>query len=286
MHASGDPIHFLVAPEATEEELEEVRVAYGLDKPLYVQYGMFLSRMITGDFGKSLGFAKPAGPLVLERLPATLKLTLAALSISLLLGIPAGIIAAVKRGTIIDNLVMIGSVFGQAFPEFWLGLLLILVFGVWLGWLPISGTGSGLISVKHVILPALTLSSWLMALVARLTRSGMLEVLRQDYIRTAYAKGLSRQIILTRHALRNALIPVISMTGLSLAYYTGGALIVEIVFGWPGVGQLVYTSILKRDYNVVLTVVTVVAIAFVLINLLVDIIIAYVDPRIKLRSKA
>ena len=282
MHASGDPVNFLVSPDSSLEHRAAVRQSYGLDRPLYVQYGLFLNKAVRGDFGESFRYGVPATEVVLERLPASIMLTLASVLVSMAVGLPAGVIAAAKRGSILDNLVMLGAVFGQSIAQFWLALLLIIVFAVKLHWLPTSGMGEGIMTLKHLVLPALTLSPWLTTLVARMARSGMLEVLRQDYIRTAYAKGLSRRLIFTRHALRNALIPIITMAGLTLAWNLGGAVVVEVVFAWPGIGQLTYNSILRSDYNIVLCVVTLIAGTFVFVNLVVDIIAGYIDPRIRL----
>ena len=274
----------MLGERATAEQVALFHEAYGLDKPLHVQYGLFLWHAIQGDFGTSIAQNRPALETVLDYLPNTLKLLVVAMILAIIVGIPAGVVAGMKRNSIFDYTVMGGAVLGQSVAQFWLGLMLILVFAVKLGWLPTSGTGSGaglVVQLKHIILPALTLTPWLLTLMARLTRSGMLEVMRQDYIRTAYAKGLSQRLVLIRHALRNALIPVVTMAGLSLAYKLGGAIIVEIVFAWPGIGFLAYRSVLNRDYPVILCIVTIVAAAFILINILVDISLAYIDPRIR-----
>lgn len=282
IHATGDPALIFLGHDATPERIALFNKAYGLDKPLYVQYGLFLFHVIQGDFGTSIIQGRPVIEVILNYLPRTVILALVSTTIGLLVGMTAGIIAGWKRNSIFDYLLMLGSVLGQSAAQFWLGLMLMLVFAVKLGWLPTSGTGSGLVSIKYLILPVLTLTPWFLALTARLVRSGMLEVMRQDYIRTAYAKGLSQWLVITRHAFRNALIPLVTMTGLNLAVLVGGAVIVEILFAWPGIGFLAYMSVLHRDYPVVLGVVTMVAVVFITVNILVDIILAYIDPRIRL----
>jgi peptide/nickel transport system permease protein len=284
LHASGDPAYMMLGQDATTEQVALFRQAYGLDKPIYVQYWVFISRVLQGDFGTSIAQCRPALEVVLYYLPKTLMLTIVCTLISLIIAIPIGVIAGVKRNSIFDYLLMGGAVLGQCMAQFWLGLMLMFVFAVKLCWLPTSGIGSGIGMVKHIILPVLTLSPWFIALVARLVRSGMLEVMSQDYIRTAYAKGLSQRLVLSRHALKNAVIPVIVMIGLQLGYLLGGAIIVEIVFAWPGIGFLAYRSVIVRDYPVVLCIVTIVASAFVVINTLVDIVLAYIDPRIRFRE--
>jgi ABC-type dipeptide/oligopeptide/nickel transport system permease component len=225
--------------------------------------------------GQSFAYRRPALEVVLERLPATLELSAAALLIALTIAIPAGIISAVKRNSVFDHLSMGMVLLGQSVPTFWLGMLMILVFAVGLHVLPVSGRGS----FAQLVLPSVTLAMWLLALVARLTRSGMLEVLSQDYIRTARAKGLAEVAVTTRHALRNALVPIVTVVGLQVGGLLGGAVMTEAVFAWPGVGTLVLESILKRDYPVVLAALIMVATAFVLINLLVDLLYGYLDPR-------
>jgi len=254
----------------------DFRRAYGLDQPIPVQYGHYLARLLQGDFGQSFAYRRPALEVVLERLPATLELSSAALLIALTVAIPAGIISAVKRNSIFDHISMGLVLLGQSVPTFWLGMLMILVFAVGLHVLPVSGRGS----FAQLVLPSVTLAMWLLALVARLTRSGMLEVLSQDYIRTARAKGLAEFVVTARHAVRNALVPIVTVVGLQAGGLLGGAVMTEAVFAWPGVGTLVLESILKRDYPVVLAALIMVAAAFVLINLLVDLLYGYLDPRV------
>ncbi|MBI4493131.1 MAG: ABC transporter permease [Chloroflexi bacterium] len=282
LHASGDPSSFMLPPEASESDRQAFRHAYGLDQPLHTQYGLFLWKAVQGDLGRSIAYGAPAADVLLKRVPATLELALASTALALLLGIPSGILAAFRQNSPFDYLVMLGATLGQSIAGFWLGLMLIMVVSVQLGLLPASGRGT----LAQLVLPAITLSTWLMALMARMTRSAMLEVLRRDYIRTAYAKGLQTRVVLARHALKNALIPIITLLGVSFSYQMGGAVIVETVFSWPGVGTLVFDSVLRRDYPVVLATVLFVGLVFVLINLLVDLCYSVIDPRIRLERSA
>jgi len=275
--ATGDPVEMLAPPEATAADKEQLRHAYGLDQPAIVQFGVFLTHAVRGDFGRSFFKGKPALDLVLERFPASLQLAVASTVIALLVGVPLGIIAAVRRGTLVDQLAMGLALLGQSIASFWLALMLILLFAVNLHWLPVSGYQGP----QYLVLPAVSLSFWLLALLARLTRSEMLEVLSEDYVRTARAKGLRDWAVLTHHALRNTLIPLVTMTGLSLGWQLGGALVVEAVFAWPGLGLLLLESVLRRDYPVVLAGITLLATVFIVINLLVDLLYVYVDPRIR-----
>ncbi len=277
LYLTGDPSQTMLPPEATETSRAAFRHAYGLDQPLPVQYLTYLSRLLQGDFGRSFAYNQPALEVVLQRLPATIELSTAALLIALALAIPAGVISAAKRNSVFDRLVMGIVLLGQSIPTFWLGMLLILVFAVQLHLLPVSGRGT----FAQLILPSVTLSMFLAALLARLTRSGMLEVLSQDYVRTARAKGLGEWTVTTRHALRNTLVPIITVLGLQIGGLLGGAVLTETVFAWPGVGTLVLDSILKRDYPVVLAALILVATGFVLINLIVDVLYCYLDPRIR-----
>ena len=279
---TGDPVEIFVPPEATELDKELIRVSYGLDKPLWHQFGLFLSRAVRGDFGDSFFRGDSALSLVLSRLPASVELAFAAALIAVLIGPPLGIIAAMKRGTIIDQGVMLLALLGQSIAGFWLAFMLILVFGIWFNLLPVAGREDG---IKSLVLPALALSFWQTALLARLTRSGMLEVIREDYVRTARAKGLTGKIILIRHELRNVLIPLVTITGLSMGWLIGGAVVIETVFAWPGLGSLLLDSVFKRDFPVVLAGVTVLAVIFITINLLVDILYGYLDPRIRFGSR-
>jgi peptide/nickel transport system permease protein len=278
LHASGDPTHFMLPPDATESDRQAFRRAYGLDQPLWVQYGRFLGNAARGDLGRSFAYRAPAVEVLMGRVPATLELALTSTLLALLVGIPSGVIAAFRQNSAFDYLVMVSATLGQSIATFWLGLMLVMFVSVQLGLLPASGRGSW----AQLILPAITLSTWLLALLARMTRSAVLEVLRRDYIRTAYAKGLEPRAVLVRHALKNALIPIITLLGVSFSYQMGGAVVVETVFNWPGVGTLMFDSVLRRDYPVVLTTVLFVGLAFVAVNFLVDMLYGAIDPRIRL----
>jgi peptide/nickel transport system permease protein len=278
--ATGDPVEMLVPPEATERDKASLRQAYGLDRPVLYQFGAFVWRAVRGDFGRSFFSDRPALALVAERLPASIELAVLSTVIAVVVGVPLGILAAVRRATIVDQLVIGLALLGQSIASFWLALILILVFAVTLGWLPVSGR-SGWASL---VLPAVALSFWLLALLARLTRSEMLGVLDQDYIRTARAKGMGTAPILYRHALKNALIPLVTVTGVSLGWQLGGAVVVETVFAWPGLGTTLLEAVLRRDYPVVLAGVAVLSAAFVTINLLVDLLYTWIDPRIRLSA--
>ncbi|HYB71388.1 MAG TPA: ABC transporter permease, partial [Candidatus Bathyarchaeia archaeon] len=232
LHVSGDPAYILLAPEATAEQRAAFRAEYGLDRPLWVQYGRYLGRLAQGDFGQSLSFQTPAAAVALARLPATLELTLAAMLLAVLVSIPAAVLAAVRRGSLFDRLMMALTLLGQAVPTFWLGMVMILLLAVRFHLFPASGRGSAL----HLVMPATALALWLTALLARVTRSEMIEALEQDYVRTARAKGLAESGIAARHALKNALLPVITVIGLQFGGLLGGAVMTETVFAWPGVG--------------------------------------------------
>jgi ABC-type dipeptide/oligopeptide/nickel transport system permease component len=273
----SDPVDLLSRPGTPEAQKAVQRRALGLDQPLYVQYGVFLRDALRGDFGTSFRFNQPASALVLHAFPATLALTLLALGLAVMLGGPLGILAAMRPGSLADRVSMVLAVVGQSIPNFWLGIVLIIVFAVRLRWLPTSGSGS----VQQAILPTVTLASYNIALIARLTRSGMRDALRQDYIRTARAKGLGESTVLTRHALRNALIPIVTVIGLQFGTLLGGAVIVETVFAWPGIGNLVINAIGWRDYPIVQAVVLLSALSFVLINFVLDAAYSWLDPRIR-----
>jgi peptide/nickel transport system permease protein len=274
---SGDPAFILLPPEAGDEQRAAFRRLYGLDHPLPVQYARYVVQVARGDFGTSFAFERPALAVVLERVPATLELTSAALALGIAIGLPAGILAAVRAGTIADRAVMAIVLVGQSVPTFWLGLLLIRILAVNLQWLPVSGRGTWL----QLVMPALVLALYLAALLARITRSEMLEALAQDYIRTARAKGLSERAVTGGHALKNALLPVVTLIGLQLGALLGGAVITETVFAWPGVGTLVFDAILRKDYPVVLAAVELVAAAFIVINMSLDLLYGYLDPRLR-----
>ena len=272
----GNPATLLVPTEATPEDIRRVEAALGLDQPLGVQFIRYLGRILQGDFGTSFYSDQPALALVLDRLPATIKLSLAAVSIALILGVPAGMLGALWRGRSSDVVLSMSVLFGMSIPNFWLGLVLIIFFGVNLKWLPISGTGSA----QHLILPAITLSTGVLASIARLIRNDLLDVLNADYIRTASAKGVSRASVFINHALKNALAPAITILGLQLGALLGGAIVTESVFAWPGVGRLILQSIERRDYPVVQAATFILAIIFIMTNLIVDVICAMLDPRI------
>ncbi len=276
IHLSGDPVMLMLPPDASKDEIEELREDLGLNDPIYVQYWRFASRAVQGDLGSSLYFRVPAINLIMERLPASLELAGAAMLIAIVVSIPLGIISAVKRGSLWDVSSMLGALFGLSMPHFWLGIMLILLFSVNLGWLPTSGRGT----LAQLIMPALALGLSLMAMFARLTRSVMLEVLSQDYVRTARAKGLKEKIVIGKHALKNALIPLVTVAGMQFGFLLGGTVIIETVFAWPGVGRLVVQAIFSRDYPLVQATVLVLAVLFVLVNLVTDLIYLYLDPQI------
>ena len=274
---SGDPAFILLTPEAGEEQRAAFRTLYGLDQPLPVQYARYVSHVALGDFGRSFAFNRPAIQVVLERLPATLLLTATAVALGVVVGMPAGVAAAVKASGPLDRLVMALVLLGQSVPTFWLGLLMIRIFAVNLRWVPVSGHGT----VLHLVMPAVALGLYLAALLARLTRSEMLEALAQDYVRTARAKGLSERVVTVAHALGNALLPIVTLIGLQLGALLGGAVVTETVFAWPGIGSLVLDAILRKDYPVVLAAVEFVAFGFIAINMALDLLYGYLDPRLR-----
>ncbi len=273
----GDPALAMAGPHATPQYVEFVRHDLGLDQPLHVQYGRFLSSLLRGNLGNSTRTRRPVTAELWDRFPHTVELTLASLFIATVLGLPAGIISAAKRYSIFDNISMLVALIGVSMPVFWLGLMLMLLFSVTLGWFPSVGRGT----LLHLFLPALTLGASSMAFVARITRSSMLEVLKQDYVTTARAKGLRERRVIYEHALKNALIPVVTVMGLQLGILLGGAVLTETVFAWPGVGRLMVDSIQARDYPVVQGAVLLLAVAFVMVNLVVDLTYGLLDPRIK-----
>lgn len=273
----GDPASLMLGEQATPEQIRDLRKALGLDEPLVTQYAWFLGHAVRGDFGTSIRAQRPALEVVLERLPATLLLTAGAFTFALSVGLPIGVISAVKRLSLWDHGSMALALMGQSMPVFWLGLMLIIVFSVHLRWLPVSGAGGP----QHLVLPAVTLGTFLIGLIIRLTRSSMLDVLGQDYVRTARAKGLAERAVVVRHALRNALIPVVTLLGLQLGILLGGAVITETVFAWPGVGMVTVTAINQRDYPVVQCAVFISAVLVVSINWAVDVLYHFLDPRIR-----
>ena len=276
IHLSGDPVMLMLPADASMQEVEQLRQKLGFNDPLYVQYGRFISKAVRGDFGESLYYHVPAMELIVERLPASLELSFAAMFLALLVAVPIGIISAVYRGSALDMGSMLAALFGLSMPHFWLGIMFIMIFSVKLGWLPTSGRGT----LAQLIMPAVALALGLMAMFARLTRSVMLEVLSLDYIRTARAKGLREFFVIGKHALKNALIPLVTVAGMQFGLLIGGTVIIETVFAWPGVGRLVVQAIFNRDYPLVQSIVLILALIFVAVNLLVDILYIYLDPRI------
>ena len=277
----GDPARAIAGVHASPEFIEQVRKELLLDEGLHVQYFVYMKNLLQGDMGRSTFTRRPVTVELRERLPNTLLLAVTAMGIATFLGMSAGIISATKRYSLFDNFSMLLALVGVAAPVFWLGVMFQLLFSVNLGWLPSGGIGSW----KHLILPALTLGLATAALIARITRSSMLEVLRQDYITTARSKGLIERVVTYKHALKNALIPVVTVMGLQFGTLLGGAVLTETVFSWPGIGRLMVDSILARDYPVVQGAVLLLAIFFVMINLLVDVIYAFLDPRISYGSQ-
>ncbi|MGJ8455679.1 ABC transporter permease [Pseudothermotoga sp. U03pept] len=281
----GDPAMVLLGPQARAEDIARFRQELGLDRPVLVQFILYLKRVVTGDLGKSLIYKQDVLSLILERLPTTITLSICALFIAVLVGIPMGIVAAVRHNSFIDLIVTILALIGISIPIFWFGMVLIIIFSLQLGWLPAVGLGDpskGLWDVlSHFILPSLALGILSTGTIARFTRSSMLEVLNQDYIRTAYAKGLRRTLVLYRHALKNALIPVITVIGLQLGNLLAGAVLTETVFALPGLGKLMVDGIFRRDYMLVQGEVLFTAIVYIFVNLAVDIAYGLVNPKIR-----
>lgn len=274
---TGDPAGLMLGEGATQEQIQAFRQRMGFDQPLILQYGSFLARAVKGDFGVSLYFQQPNVRLFAERLPATLQLAFLSLFLGTALAIPAGLIAGARRNTWIDSLVTNAALIGQAAPVFWVGSLAIMVFAVILGWLPASGRGTP----AHLILPTITLSLFPLAYNTRLIRSSTLEVLGQDYVRTARAKGLPSYAVLFKHVLRNAIGPALTVIGIQLGTFVGGSVITETVFAWPGIGRLAIQAILTKDFPLLQTIVAFLAIGFVVVNVLVDLAYSLVDPRVR-----
>jgi peptide/nickel transport system permease protein len=277
MRLSGDPIALLLPAEAPQSEIIRLRKAMGLEEPLPLQYVYYLRDLSRGDVGTSIRMRLPAMEIALERLPATVELALVSFVLAVVVAIPAGLISASRRNSIWDNVAMGLALVGQSAPTFYIGISLILIFGLNLGLFPISGRGTW----QHVILPAVTLGAFAMASIARLTRSAVLEIMRQDFIRTARAKGLNEAAVLVRHNLKNSAIPVITIMGLQFGTLLGGAVVTETVFAWPGIGRLAIEAIRSRDYPIVQSAVLIVASMFVVINFLVDLAYGWLDPRIR-----
>jgi len=274
---SGDPALIMSSPDATPDQVAQLRATLGLDRPIITQLGLYLGHVLRGDLGQSLRFNRPVAGLILQRLPDTIELTLAGIVIAIVIAVPAGIVASVRRGALLDRLVMAGALAGQAIPVFWLGLILIRVFAIDLAILPVYGQGGP----AHLVLPACTLATIVMGRLARLVRATMLDVLEQDYMRTARAEGLREWRVLVVHGLRNAAMPIVTLLGLQLAQLLGGAVVTERVFAWPGVGSLVVEAVFNRDFPVVQGVTLVIAGIFVAVNLLVDMSYALLDPRVR-----
>lgn len=274
---SGDPVAMMLPQQATTEDYQRIRAALGIDQPIPVQYFIYMRNLLQGDLGRSIVLQRPALEVVLERVPSTLALGIPALVLSVLLGIPLGGLSAYRHNHFADRLIMSLSLAGQSLPQFFVGILFILLFGVALGWTPTFGSDTW----RHYILPTITLAVYPLAFIIRLTRSSLLEIINQDYIRTAHAKGLSPWRVAYDHALRNALIPIVTVVGLQVAAILSGAAIVETVFAWPGIGTLAVQSIGGRDYPVIQTIVLLTAGAFGLVNLGVDVLYSVLDPRIQ-----
>ncbi len=277
VHMTGNPAAYLLGPDDGFEEYEQLKKNLGLDKPLYVQYGLFLGKVVQGEFGKSFTMGRDARDLLFQRFPATIQLAGAAFVITIVIGIPIGVLSAVKRDSIFDQMGKFFAVAGIAAPSFWIAIMLILLFGAILGWLPTHGRGG----IDHFILPAFVLSWNGMAGVVRLSRSSMLEVLDSEYVKFARIKGLNERIVVYKHALKNAVIPVMTFSGLTLAGLLNGSVVVEVVFAWPGVGRLMLQGINQRDFPVVQATVLAAGALYIVTALLVDILYAYVNPRIR-----
>ncbi len=303
--APGDPARTISGEHASEQTIARIRAKYGLDEPLHVQYLVWLGRVLRGDFGKSIVSNEDVTVEIMDRFPNTVELSVAAMTLAILVGTMAGIVSASKQYSALDYTTMGVALFGVSMPVFWLGIMLMMIFGVFLRWLPISGRINTLVSIdritgfyildslitlnipalissiRYLILPAVALATIPMATIARVTRSSMLEVLRQDYIRTERAKGLSERVVVYKHAVRNAMIPVITVIGLNFGILLAGALLTETVFAWPGIGRYVVNAVRMRDYPAVQGCVLFFAFIFVVVNLLADILYVYIDPRIK-----
>jgi len=275
--APGDPARMIAGSDASEQDIQQLRQELGLNRPILVQYADYMIKLVQGNMGKSYANGKLVSSEIAARFPATGELALCAMILAIIVAIPIGILSATKQYSVADNVGMVVALLGVSMPNFWLGLLLIIIFSLQLGILP-SGGNDGL---KSLILPSLTLAVGQVANLTRTTRSSMLEVIRQDYIRTVRAKGVNEKKVIRRHALRNALIPVVTVIGLQLGTLLGGAVITETVFAWPGIGRLMIDSIKKKDEPMVLGCLIIFAVCFSVVNLLVDILYAYIDPRIK-----
>jgi ABC-type dipeptide/oligopeptide/nickel transport system permease component len=273
----GDPVEIMYATfQSTPEQMAEIRARLGLDRPIYIQYFMYLGRLFQGDLGRSIVGDQPVLDILLTRFPATLVLTIASLLVAMVVGMSLGFLAAYKRGTLTDVGAMVLAIIGVSMPHFWLGLLLLFLFSLQLQWLPVAGG-----DWKSLILPALTLGLANAAVLARLTRSAMIDIFDQDFVRTAHAKGLPRTVVLYRHALRSGLVPIVSMLGLQFAYLMGGAIVVENVFAWNGVGRLAIEAVFARDYPLIQGFILFFATVVVMVSVVIDVLYAFLDPRIR-----
>ena len=274
----GDPVAVMLSEQSSAQDARALRHELGLDQPLYVQYGLYIDRVLHGDLGRSIRLRRPVSELIADRFPNTLQLAVSSLALATLIGVAAGTLSATRRGHIVDYASMAGALVGVSLPSFWLGLMLIFLFGLRLRWLPIAGNQDGPWSL---VLPAVTLAAVPTATIARLTRSGLLDVLGEDYIRTARAKGLGELTVNLHHALRNSIIPVITVVGVQFGVLLGGAVIVETVFAWPGIGRLLIDAVSARDFPLVQGIMLFISLGFVVVNLAADILYAYMDPRIR-----
>lgn len=279
----GDPARIVAGINASQEDIDRISEKLGLDKPLYVQYLDYMNGLIRGDFGTSIRTGRSVAKQLFTRYPATFELAVGGMLIALSISIVGGVVAATHHNTIIDNLTMIGALFGVSMPSFWRGLMLMFLFSLFLGWLPVSGRGDPftLSWIRHLILPAVTLGIGTAAYLVRLVRSNMLEILNEEYIETARSKGLRETYVIYRHALKNALIPIITMAGMQFGYLLGGTVVIETVFAWPGLGRYMINSIFARDFPAVQGTILMLAVTFALVNLLVDLAYAFLDPRIR-----
>ena len=282
LHLTGDPAVVILGPDATHEAIAQLREELGLNDPLAVQYVRFLGGAVRGDFGDSTRFRQPALELFVERLPATLELASLSLLFSVVVGVVIGVVAAVYRNTPVDNAVRISALMGQAIPNFYLGLIAIIIFAAQLKWLPAGGRGG----LEHLILPVFALGTFYSAITARFVRGAMVEVMEADYVRTAKAKGLRYWTVLIKHALRNALIGVVTLIGLQTGSLLSGAVVTETVFSWPGIGRMAVNAIYTRDFPVVQVTIIMTAVIFVVINLLTDLLYSVIDPRIRSQGRA
>ena len=275
---TGDPVTLMAEPGVRPEDLARIRTQWGLDRPWPVQYLSFVKNVFTGELGKSFNYRMPVRELYFQRLPNSLELAFAATLVSLLIGVPAGLISAVRVNSGWDNLGKVVALLGLAIPNFWMALVLILVFAVWLGWLPTSGQGDW----RHLLMPAVALGWYFAAALLRLTRSSMLEVLRSEYIKLARLKGLPEYAVIAMHGFKNALVPVFTLVGINLVVMVNAAVVIEVIFAWPGIGRLLFEGIFQRDFPLVQGVVVLAGVMIVVVNLIVDILYAYIDPRIRL----